>query len=81
MDLVNIFFAIKNTIENNLLALLLCILFFLLIRELVTWYWKINRIVNLLERIEKNTRKEQGDPEKEKMPGKRPWRNYFSSED
>lgn len=34
-----------------LLALVL-----LLIREIATWYWKINRVVELLERIEANTR-------------------------
>ena len=31
-------------------------LFFLLVREIITWYWKINKIVSLLEQIEKNTR-------------------------
>lgn len=30
---------------------------FVLIRELITWYWKINRIIELLEKIEENTRK------------------------
>lgn len=30
---------------------------FILIRELITWYWKINRIIELLEKIEENTRK------------------------
>jgi len=30
------------------------ILVFLLIRELVTWYWKINRIVESLDRIDSN---------------------------
>jgi len=29
---------------------------FLFFREVITWYWKLNRIVSLLERIEKNTR-------------------------
>ena len=33
-------------------------IFFLLIRKIITWYWKINKIEKLLERIEKNTRKE-----------------------
>ena len=31
--------------------------FFLVIREIVTWYWKINKIVRSLDKIEKNTRK------------------------
>ncbi len=34
------------------------IIFFLVIREIVTWYWKINKIETTLKRIEKNTRKE-----------------------
>jgi hypothetical protein len=37
--------------------LLISFLFFLLIREIVTWYWKINKIAALLEKIEQNTRK------------------------
>lgn len=41
------------------------VLFFLLIREIVTWYWKINRIVNLLEKIEENTRKPGAKTEEE----------------
>lgn len=34
-----------------LVVLVLGVLFILLCRELVTWYWKINRIVDALERI------------------------------
>lgn len=33
-------------------------LIFIIGREIITWYWKINKIVDLLEKIEKNTRKE-----------------------
>lgn len=29
---------------------------FILLREILTWYWKVNKIVNLLEKIEENTR-------------------------
>ncbi len=35
-----------------------CVLF-LVIREIVTWYWKLNRIEDLLEKIDENTRKEK----------------------
>ena len=42
------------------------IVVFLLIREILTWYWKINRIVALLEKIEKNTR--SGGMAKETAP-------------
>lgn len=31
------------------------------LREVMTWYWKINRIVALLEKIEENTRREGGE--------------------
>ncbi|MFH1536493.1 MAG: hypothetical protein ABID45_00730 [Patescibacteria group bacterium] len=34
------------------------IILFILIRKIVTWYWKINEIVKLLNRIERNTRKD-----------------------
>lgn len=47
MDAATIFFSIAGAV-----------LFFIVIREFVTWYWKINRIEKLLTRIEKNTRKE-----------------------
>jgi hypothetical protein len=30
------------------------LLIILLVREIVTWYWKINRMVELLESIDKN---------------------------
>ena len=42
---------------RSLLFVIVGILFTLAIREIVTWYWKINRMVNLLEKIENNTRK------------------------
>ncbi|MBU4351433.1 hypothetical protein KKF47_03535 [Patescibacteria group bacterium] len=34
------------------------IVLFIIGREIVTWYWKINKIVRSLNRIERNTRKE-----------------------
>ncbi len=57
MDLPNYFL---NSFLNSWLAIgAVAILFFLLIREVVTWYWKMNDVVNLLEKIEKNTRREE----------------------
>lgn len=38
------------------LILFFGIVLFIVIRELVVWYFKINRIVDLLEDIEENTR-------------------------
>lgn len=31
-------------------------IFFFIIREVIMWYWKINKIIDLLEKIEENTR-------------------------
>ena len=43
---------------STLLAFLFFVLVFsLIVRELITWYWKINRIVKLLEKIDQNTSK------------------------
>ena len=44
-----------SPIVSVLVAIVGAIAFFLIIREILTWYWKINRIVSLLEKIEKNT--------------------------
>lgn len=48
--------ALKDFINSNLLEIILLFLFliivWLLIRELLTWYWKINKIVSILEKIE-----------------------------
>jgi hypothetical protein len=34
------------------------IVIFFVSREILTWYWKLNKIVRILERIERNLRKE-----------------------
>jgi len=34
------------------------IVIFFVSREILTWYWKLNKIIRLLERIERNLRKE-----------------------
>lgn len=36
-------------------GILVVFLIFLVVRSIILWYWKINIIVELLERIEKNT--------------------------
>jgi len=46
--------------DNNglfILLLLLFVLIWLLLREVKTWYWKVNKIVSLLEGIELSVRK------------------------
>jgi hypothetical protein len=35
----------------------------MVLREGLTWYWKINKITDLLEKIEKNTSKKEATPE------------------
>jgi len=47
-----------------MIAIVSLIIFFLLIREIVTWYWKINHIVNLLEKIEENTSSQKNTKER-----------------
>ncbi len=40
---------------NWLIAFVIFILFVLIVREILCWYWKINKIINLLEDIKENT--------------------------
>jgi len=46
----------SDTILSTLVVLIIIIVLFVVLRELVTWYWKLNKIVELLEQIEENTR-------------------------
>ncbi|RJQ29325.1 hypothetical protein C4571_01705 [Candidatus Parcubacteria bacterium] len=52
-----------NSLTNSfrpgdvLIALGVAILIFLALREFLCWYWKINKIVGLLEDIKENTKK------------------------
>jgi|GEM_PF-4778501 len=41
--------------------LFVTVLLFLICREMVTWYWKINEIVVLLARIERHLARHTGD--------------------
>ena len=41
---------------NILFVILVGVLFFIIGREIICWYFKINKIVSLLENIEENTR-------------------------
>lgn len=38
--------------SDIMLSIAIVLVLFLLLRELVTWYWKLNKISNTLERIE-----------------------------
>jgi hypothetical protein len=42
--------------QEILIAIFAGIIVFLILREVLTWYWKMNRVVTLLEQIEENTR-------------------------
>lgn len=50
--------AIKMA-TNVLVVLAIIFVVMLIVRAFWLWYWKVNRIVNLLEDIEKNTRAEK----------------------
>ena len=43
---------------NIVIALVVIVVLFLAFRAIVTWYWKIDDIKDLLEKIEINTRKD-----------------------
>jgi len=47
---------IKSNISTILIVILILFIIWLLVREIKTWYWKINDIVSLLKRIDDNTR-------------------------
>ena len=55
MNLSN--FGSANFIPNLVIGIAVLFLILLALRELRTWYWKINDIVALLKKIEENTRK------------------------
>ncbi len=42
---------LASSVPGLVLWIGVCILLFLLVREILTWYWKQNRIVSLLEEI------------------------------
>ncbi|OHA87735.1 MAG: hypothetical protein A3A96_02105 [Candidatus Zambryskibacteria bacterium RIFCSPLOWO2_01_FULL_39_39] len=44
--------------SESFIFLLVAIIFFIVVREILTWYWKINKAIRILERIERNTRKD-----------------------
>ncbi len=46
--------GVPDFISGILLAVLIAIIVFLVLRELVCWYWKINRRVGLLEDIHRS---------------------------
>lgn len=58
-NMMRYFFNLKTFIIIGIFLAL----FFLVIREIVTWYWKINHIVSLLEKIEKNTSRQENTKE------------------
>ncbi|OQA38980.1 MAG: hypothetical protein BWY51_00590 [Parcubacteria group bacterium ADurb.Bin316] len=70
--LVNLVNTVINIIENKWLLILLlaifCLLVWLLIREINTWYWKINDILVVLKKIEKNTRQNNNVDVEGKQP-------------
>ena len=52
-------------------GLLILLVLFIVLRSLVLWYWKINKIVGLLESIERNTHKEKAEDKIQVSPENR----------
>jgi len=48
--------AFDTSLLPLLFPVLLGLLLLFILREVLAWYWKINKIIRLLERIEENTR-------------------------
>jgi ABC-type uncharacterized transport system permease subunit len=46
------------SLGNFLIGIFVIASIFLIFREITTWYWKINEIIELLEEIRKNTKKD-----------------------
>ncbi len=53
---MNIFQLIGDNLFYILFVGFVITILFLIGREIVTWYFKLNRVVELLEKIEENTR-------------------------
>jgi len=48
-----------ETMDNNVLwILVISVVVFLICREITCWYWKINKVILLLETIAENTSNE-----------------------
>ncbi len=50
-----------------LIVPLVVIVIFLALREVMAWYWKINKICDLLTRIEENTKKDTDNVTKQPL--------------
>lgn len=48
--------SISNPLVDFIVAVAILIVIFLVFREIVCWYWKINRVVELLESIDATLR-------------------------
>jgi hypothetical protein len=47
--------SVNNPLVAAVIALAILVVIFLVFREVVCWYWKINRMVELLESIDHPT--------------------------
>ncbi|MBU2103963.1 hypothetical protein KJ848_03015 [Patescibacteria group bacterium] len=64
---------------NIVFPILLGLLALFILREVLAWYWKINRVIQLLEKIEENTRTgtpKQKESQKPKKAGSSLFVNY-----
>jgi len=56
-------FVSANLVSTILIAIVIGLFILLLLREIMTWYFKINTIVDLLKKIEANTRQQPLPPQ------------------
>lgn len=61
MDIKSIFPFLSFNWADIIFYLFWAFLFFMVIREVLIWYWKLNKITDLSEKIEKNTNKNDSE--------------------
>ena len=55
------FYGLQFNWAGFALSVIIVILVFLLVREIMLWYWKVNEIVELLKDIKANTSKDKNE--------------------
>lgn len=68
---MNFFVSLFDGFSNFGMALIFVfftfVILFVLLREVNTWYWKINEILSVLYKIEQNTQPKNGPEEADKV--------------
>ena len=55
---------LSEILPDPFFAIIILVIVFLICREIVCWYYKINKAISLLEKIADNTKKETKGEEK-----------------